>query len=393
MKIHTGEFKENTIYIVVWIVLFLTPVITMFVRVNSMTNIVFNWFEILNVWKVFALFLLLFIIHNFVIAPQLVYHGKKVRYFVLLVCLILSFFVYECSDHPQMDPAHRREHYEMGQNGRMHQDGSAPPEFRGTDLWENKTIKPRLKPRDDGRGAPLFMGQMEIINSLIAILMIGMNLGVKFYFKSEDYAKEVKDLEQKNLEQQLEYLKYQINPHFFMNTLNNIHALVDIDPKCAQASIVILSKLMRYVLYEGNKGFVPLELEIQFVKNYVALMRLRYTDKVEINMNIPKDIPDKLVPPLVLITFIENAFKHGISYLRTSFVDVDVSFTNEWLHFSCENSRVKNESKENKGGMGLINVQKRLQLLYDKDYSLTFNEGKDTYLVQLDFPLKNFAQT
>ena len=152
--------------------------------------------------------------------------------------------------------------------------------------------------------------------------MLGMNLGVKFYFKSSHDAKQLMALEKENLEQQLEYLKYQINPHFFMNTLNNIHALVDIDPEKAKGTILELSKMMRFILYEGDKKGVPLNREFEFIRNYVTLMRLRYTDKVDVQMNLPTEAPDYELPPLMLITFIENAFKHGISYQHDSFVHV-----------------------------------------------------------------------
>ena len=118
-------------------------------------------------------------------------------------------------------------------------------------------------------------------------------------------------LEKENLNQQLEYLKYQINPHFFMNTLNNIHALVDIDPEKAKTTIVELSKMMRYLLYEGNNSLIPLHREVEFLRNYITLMKLRYTDKVKIDTDIPVSLPDRRLPPLLLITFVENAFKHG----------------------------------------------------------------------------------
>lgn len=134
-----------------------------------------------------------------------------------------------------------------------------------------------------------------------------MNLGVMLFFKSNKDEAELQLLEKQNLQQQLEYLKYQINPHFFMNTLNNIHALVDIDPEEAKTTIVELSKMMRYILYEGNKPIIPLQREIQFLENYITLMKLRYTNKVKITLNIEKNIPDYGVPPLMLITFVENA--------------------------------------------------------------------------------------
>ena len=156
-----------------------------------------------------------------------------------------------------------------------------------------------------GPKPPAFMGEHDIVALIILLLMLGMNLGVKYYFKSRHDAKQLMVLEKENLEQQLEYLKYQINPHFFMNTLNNIHALVDIDPEQAKDTILELSKMMRFALYEGDKKGVPLSREFEFIRHYVTLMRMRYTDKVEVKVDLPTETPDYELPPLMLITFIE----------------------------------------------------------------------------------------
>ena len=199
--------------------------------------------------------------------------------------------------------------------------------------------------------------------------------------------KRLAQLERKNLEQQLEYLRYQINPHFFMNTLNNIHALVDIDPEKAKDTILELSKMMRYVLYEGNKQGVSLAREFDFIRHYIALMQLRYTDRVKITLELPQAIPDCQIPPLVLITFIENAFKHGISYQHESFIQVTVAVEDGKLRFTCRNSKADKPNEE-KGGVGLKNVKQRLNLLFGSNYTLNIQDSPDVYNVELNIPLK-----
>ena len=201
------------------------------------------------------------------------------------------------------------------------------------------------------------------------------------------------ELEKQNLEQQLEYLRYQINPHFFMNTLNNIHALVDIDPEKAKNSIILLSKMMRYILYEGDKNTIPLQREVAFIENYIALMRMRYTDKVSINVDMPKGIvgakdqgseranEEWEIPPLLLITFVENAFKHGVSYRQESFIDLYIGIEDGQLIFRCRNSKAQEPNQE-KGGVGLTNVKKRLDLIYGTNYTLNIKDD-DTYSVDL----------
>ena len=215
---------------------------------------------------------------------------------------------------------------------------------------------------------------------------MGMNLGVKYYFKEEQDAEERQELDKKNLEQRLQYLRYQVNPHFFMNTLNNIHALVDIDPEKAKTTIVELSKMMRYILYEGSNRLIPVQREMQFLNNYVLLMRLRYPDKVAITFDAPSAVPDLLLPPLLLIIFVENAFKHGISYCNDSFINISFRIESGRLVFKCRNSKNMNRNCE-KGGLGLVNVRKRLDLLFAQNYRLDITDGADVYEVTLSLPL------
>ena len=241
--------------------------------------------------------------------------------------------------------------------------------------------------------------------------MFGMNLGVKLYFKQRRDQRVMGELEKQNLEQQLEYLRYQINPHFLMNTLNNIHALVDIDPEEAKHTILELSRMMRFVLYEGNKKTVPLSSELNFLEHYISLMSLRYTDKVDINVSLPQGVEGGDVPPLLFVTFVENAFKHGISYQQESFVEVKATLEHHVLVFSCRNSKRKEERGERKeergerkeerverkeergerkeGGVGLKNVRERLNLIYGSQYSLDISETDVEYSVRLVIPIKS----
>lgn len=176
-----------------------------------------------------------------------------------------------------------------------------------------------------------------------------------------------------------------------MNTLNNIHALVDINPKEAQDTILELSKMMRFVLYEGDKSGVPLHRELDFIRTYINLMKLRYSNKVKITVDFPPQVPDKTIPPLMLISFIENAFKHGISYQQESFIAVKASIktqnsNNCQLCFTCRNTKALKPNQE-KGGVGLVNVKKRLDLLYANNYNLDIKDENDIYTVKLIIPL------
>jgi LytS/YehU family sensor histidine kinase len=242
-----------------------------------------------------------------------------------------------------------------------------------------------MKGRKGKKRPPVMLGQHDLISIIILILMLGMNLAIKLYFRQQGDREKMKRLEKQNLEQQLEYLKYQINPHFFMNTLNNIHALVDIDPEKAKTTILELSKMMRFVLYEGNKQRVPLDREIAFLLNYIKLMKLRYTDKVRITISTPESVPSKDIPPLLFITFVENAFKHGVSYQQESFIDIHIEAGTHLL-FVCHNSRIPKEEDKH-GGVGLKNVKQRLDLIYGHNYTLDISDEPEQYTVKLTIPL------
>ena len=373
--------QENLIYLVVWSLLFATPLLSLYLRTTNDPNMTFDWTEVFFVWRKFGVFLLLFLVHNFLLAPLLVHKHKRTLYFTIAIMVMAAFVVYQCTNRPMGMKRMGMRHPKMEQRENL------PPDFEDFEEFE--------KFREDGprphRTPPPFVGEHDILSIVVLLLMFGANLGTKYYFRSRRDQRKLQELEKQNLEQQLEYLKYQINPHFFMNTLNNIHALVDIDPAKAQETILELSKMMRFVLYEGDKKGVPLTKEFEFIRTYTHLMQLRYTDKVKITVDVPTEAPDTTIPPLMLISFIENAFKHGISYQHESFIEIKVVLRNplpEITHlcFTCRNSKADKPNQE-KGGVGLSNVKKRLDLLYDHNYTLKIKDEPDIYIVELILPL------
>ena len=408
--------QENIIYLVVWGLLFLAPMLSLYVRTVSDPTVVFDWSEVFFVWRKFAVYLALFLVHNFLLAPLLIHGHRHLLYFSIVTIVIAAFTVYQCSSRPDMKkpmghrpPMEQTEQREPlsshewpsrdGSRQSQQTDRHRPPHFDEPPMaldGERPALPPDDAPPHDGNrpprmsrpadAPPPFVGEHDIMAVVVLILMLGANLGIKEYFRSRNDRKRLTELEHENLEQQLEYLRYQINPHFFMNTLNNIHALVDIDPEKAKDTILELSKMMRFVLYEGNKQGVPLSREMDFIRHYVTLMQLRYTDKVRISLDLPAEVPDRQIPPLILITFIENAFKHGVSYQYKSFIDVKASLESNELRFSCRNSKSE-KSNEEKGGVGLANVRKRLHLLYGNNYELRIHNDADVYSVELNIPL------
>ena len=272
MRLSLRNQKENIFYLILWLVLFAAPVLTSYIRSTTGEEIPVHWPEIFHVWKIFAVFLIIFLIHNFVLAPLLVYKERKRLYLATTGCLVAVFVLFNCYS------SHRKEGGRPGLGPRMEVNDKMPPPMAEEPNLQGDNERPPFqkprgpKPDEMPPGLPLLLTQGGIVNSLFLILLLGMNIGVKLYFKSDRDRKQMLVLERENIESQLEYLKYQINPHFFMNTLNNIHALVDIDPEKAKTSIVDLSKLMRYVLYEGNHPMVPLGRDVDFLRNYLKLL-------------------------------------------------------------------------------------------------------------------------
>ncbi len=403
--------KENLIYLGLWLLLYLAPVASLYFRTTSDSRLVFQWNEVFHIWTIFSIYLVIFLVHNFILAPLLIYKHKLLMYLVTSVCLIAVFVTFECVNKPK----HERLPMQGIRPGDMppgtqapppaafaHPDGAAPHPTPMPDSAAAATAAPPHKEpprRHPGNGKerfndhmpPFLIGQADLIGVLVLVGLLGLNLGVKLYFKNEKDLHDIQKLENQNLQHQLEYLKYQINPHFFMNTLNNIHALVDIDPDKAKTTIVELSRMMRYVLYEGDKSLIPIPKEVEFLRNYVRLMKLRYTDKVNVDVDIPANLSEGLIPPLLLITFLENAFKHGVSYEQESFISIIMDAEDGNLIFRCINSKKApaktSEGVPSEGGLGLKNIKQRLDLIYGSRYKLDLNDSEKTYEVYLSIPL------
>lgn len=381
--------KEHTIYTAIWAMLYASPVINIYTRMAGNPRITFSWTEILHAWEYTSTWLVMFAIHNFLLLPLLLRKRKTGTYLCLSFLILLTGMFITYLNRPM-----HKNQYKTRMEAEWKADSLAYERVAAVRLGDGRYCSPqnpmRRKPLDYQPIDPLpMLGPGELVAFFGGLLLMGMNLGVKLYFMSQRDRERQKIIDQRNLEQQMEYLKYQVNPHFFMNTLNNIHALVDIDPERAKTTIVELSKMMRHILYEGSKKLIPLTREVEFLNLYVQLMRLRYTRKVHINVDVPPQLPELKLPPLMLIIFVENAFKHGISYREESFIDIKVRVENKRLLFSCCNSKPTQVQRTNeKGGMGLQNVRQRLELLYDDDYTLDISDGEKTYEVKLDIPMQ-----
>lgn len=199
-----------------------------------------------------------------------------------------------------------------------------------------------------------------------------------------------KDLENKNLQSELSFLKSQINPHFLFNTLNSLYALTLKKSDKAPEIVLRLSEMMRYMLYKSNEKKVPLEQEINYIRNYLALERTRYGNKARIEFECAGDAPNNYsIAPLLFITFFENSFKHGLSQSITEgFVECLLYIEDNNIDFTIQNSKTQEKDERYfQGGIGLVNVKRRLELIYPDKYILEIHETDEIYLVNLKIDL------
>jgi len=194
------------------------------------------------------------------------------------------------------------------------------------------------------------------------------------------------EIEFKQLQTELSLLKSQINPHFFFNTLNNLYALSLAKSDEVPSVILKLSDLMRYVLETSKKKFVGLESEIEFLKNYIELEKLRLENNCAITFNVSGDISNFNIAPMLLVPFVENCFKHGIGASREKeCIIINAKLSGNQFTFSCENSKPGNgmANNENSHGMGLTNVKRRLELIYPVKHELDIISDMDSFKIKL----------
>lgn len=246
-------------------------------------------------------------------------------------------------------------------------------------------------PRHPGPGPrpprPVFVQWQD---SITLALMVGLSVAIKMTQKWIVTEKERKLLEQERTEAELKNLKNQLNPHFLFNTLNNIYSLIAISPDRAQSAVLELSKMLRYVLYENTQPYVPMEKELEFNHNYIELMRLRLARHVKVEVDMPRGLcRGYQIAPLLFITLIENAFKHGTSATEPSFVTIVMNEPSPGvIECRIENSCFpKDENDKSGSGIGLKNLSRQLELLYPGKYTLHAESDARVYRSSLTIDL------
>lgn len=242
---------------------------------------------------------------------------------------------------------------------------------------------------------PEMQAQIQTDLNLAFVLnffVVGTSTLVKITVDWLKSQREKQELQTQNMQSELRFLKSQINPHFLFNTLNSLYALTLKKSDNAPDIVLKLSEMMRYMLYECNEPLVFLSKEVHYIKNYLELEKLRQGEKIDISFNVEGTISDQKIAPLMFMSFIENCFKHGLgNNISPGFVNISLIVDGNDLEVVIKNSKPQSMPKPlhpRSGGIGLVNVKRRLNILYPKKYSLDIEDAPNTYTVDLKISLE-----
>ena len=308
-----------------------------------------------------AFMIVAFYINYLVIVPRFFFSKKKIHFFIIIflftvLLLAISQYFYDAFQLDYLRP-----------NDNMPEGDFGPRRKNSLGLH------PKL-----------------VDNFFLLLIVLGFSSGMAIIQRLRLNESNQKEIEKARADSELAFLKNQISPHFFFNALNNIYGLIAIDSNKAQQAVEKLSGLMRYLIYDSDIDTVELQKEFDFTMKYIELMQQRLSSKVKLDIQISDKIPEGQIPPLLFIPFVENAFKHGISYREQSFISIKLSAENNKVVFECNNSIPTNKDQNNtKGGVGIANIQKRLDLIYGNSFKLDFGKVNKEYHVQLIIPFKD----
>lgn len=355
------KFKriESIIYIAIWALIVIACTLHFSGEKNDYGTFISSSAFLRTVIYIFPL-LLIFIINNYILIPRLIQNNDIFKYsiYVTLILIIIGFYQYE-EFFINQPPNHCPPSQPVDSSGIITRKHFLPPPLLHTFIYD--------------------------------IFVIGLNLAVWSVSRQVAFKIENSQLVEANTRSQLDQLKAQINPHFYMNMLNSIHGLVDINPEKAKDLIIEMSHLMDYMLYESAHQKISLAREIVFLKDYIHIIHDRYpVGKVNISVSFPKEseIEHIMIPPLLFIAFIENAFKHGVDYRYVSDISISLELKSNYINFVCINSvHPKDSNVIKRGGIGLENIKKRLALIYQGNSELIITKSDTDYIVNLTLPI------
>ncbi len=354
MPMFLSKGARLVIHVAGWI-LFLGLVIA-FLSTSGNGSSVSQRIITLSFFVFFIVYFFLFYFNSLVLFPKLYLQKQHAYYFVIIALLFAGiWFLKPFDDLMNMRPHFGNRHLPRPP---MPGDFHPPP-------------------------GPRFGQKIDIVSIVLFLMIWTLSSALELIKQWQNTEQRAAQAEADKTNAELSFLKAQINPHFLFNTLNNIYSLSVSNNSHTPEAILKLSNIMRYVTDEASQHFVPLQSEVDGARNYIDLQRLRVNDKATINFSVSGNLDGKQVAPLLLMSFIENAFKYGISNHEPFVIDMKVSVEKETIVFFCQNTIFKNEQEAERNGIGIANTKKRLEHLYPYKHLLSITSQGNLYTVQL----------
>jgi hypothetical protein len=343
---------EILLYVVIWALVFSVP----YFSERSSGHI--NWNEVAKNWTNVTGYLVVFLVNVYILVPRFLLKKRFLNYFISVFALVFFIIALPLLLQPGIPPY------------------SGPP---------NDGL------RTPGINSPMQKPPIMVFadNLIICILLLGAGTAISMMKKWLSEEKLRINAEKEQLKTSLALLRHQVSPHFFMNTLNNIHTLIELDSEKAQDAVDRLSTLMRYLLYDSAQSTIELKKEIEFIHSFISLMQLRHSEEVDVKTVIPEQIPNVQIPPMLFISLIENAFKHGVCYPLKSYIYFELYIEGTYLHCIVKNSKHKNTANQHGeySGIGLGNIKDSLRLLYEDNFRLNILDTENEFEVTLSIPI------
>jgi two-component system, LytTR family, sensor kinase len=354
------------LHLIVWTVLFMLSFYVLYS--GSSRDLPF----LTEIWFQFAGYGIIFYLSYFLLAPRFFFSGRKLLFFITTALLILIFTISVRILHENLTEGSRN-----GDRERM----ARPGIEQGPDNFGHRRAPGVNKP-------PAPMRNWPFLNFLLtSCLVSGLSLGLRFSEKLIQNEKIRKEQEKDKLHTELAFLKHQINPHFLFNTLNSIYSLALIKSDMTAEAVMKLSDMMRYMIQDVEHETVPLALELEYIVHYVELQKIRLSSNVEVQIRIEGDAKPWVIPPMLLVPFIENAFKYGTSSHENAVIRIDLTVDAGLLTCLVNNQIFTGREEKEKFGIGIQNTRQRLQLMYPGRHNLIIsNDGKD-FMVNLEISL------
>lgn len=369
------QSKSYTIvtHVAAWILFLSLPVL--FVTSQSGYSGILSTLASPYTWLFFSAYIFIFYFHSWWLIPKLYLKKKFFLYasslFILLIAVwLLKPFDRMVSNHPP-------------ENELVRPNPGPPPfnDFRGP-----PPVKP---PGEEPPGPPMNardLQKIDVISIFLYITILAMSMAIQIRLRLRATEQRALQAEADKANAELSFLKAQINPHFLFNTLNNIYSLAASKSDNTPESILKLSNIMRYVTDDVQEEFVPLENEVEFISDYIDLQRMRLGDKMNVSFIVSGKITGKKIAPLILMTFIENVFKYGISNREPSVIDIQLTADDKVIRFYCSNKLYETQRNIESTGIGIENTRQRLEHLYAEKYELLIDKANDRFTVQLVLP-------